>query len=134
VLPYLVAQRTGEIGIRIALGAQREQVLRLMLVDGLRPAVIGLAIGLSLSAVVTCENPLTDRTYTHCYGSAPVTSQEMKGPGYFPQKGVSREFRDQTQLALSETFHNTPVKWQLPDHETSRQGRCSASPGSDGSG
>jgi ABC-type antimicrobial peptide transport system permease subunit len=55
VLSYLVAQRTGEIGIRIALGAQREQVLRLMLVDGLRPAVIGLAIGLSLSAVVTRE-------------------------------------------------------------------------------
>jgi predicted permease len=55
VLSYLVAQRTGEIGIRIALGAQREQVLRLMLVDGLLPAVIGLAIGLSLSAVVTRE-------------------------------------------------------------------------------
>ena len=45
VLSYLVAQRSGEIGIRIALGAQREQVLQLMLVDGLRPAVIGLAIG-----------------------------------------------------------------------------------------
>jgi putative ABC transport system permease protein len=55
VLSYLVAQRTGEIGIRIALGAQREQVLRLMLVDGLLPAVIGLAIGLCLSAVVTRE-------------------------------------------------------------------------------
>ena len=55
VLSYLVAQRTGEIGIRIALGAQREQVLRLMLVDALLPAVIGLAIGLSLSAVVTRE-------------------------------------------------------------------------------
>jgi predicted permease len=55
VLSYLVAQRTGEIGIRIALGAQREQVLRLMLVDGLQPAVIGLALGLSASAVVTRE-------------------------------------------------------------------------------
>ena len=53
VLSYLVAQRTGEIGIRIALGAQREQILRLMLVDGLRPAVIGLALGLSASAIVT---------------------------------------------------------------------------------
>jgi predicted permease len=55
VLSYLVAQRSGEIGIRIALGAQREQVLRLMLVDGLRPAVIGLAIGLCVSAFVTRE-------------------------------------------------------------------------------
>jgi len=55
VLSYLVAQRTGEIGIRIALGAQREQVLRLMLVDGLRPAVVGLALGLAASAAVTRE-------------------------------------------------------------------------------
>jgi ABC-type antimicrobial peptide transport system permease subunit len=54
-LSYLVAQRTGEIGIRIALGAQREQILRLMLIDGLRPAVIGLALGLSASAIVTRE-------------------------------------------------------------------------------
>ncbi|MGC2403045.1 MAG: ABC transporter permease [Acidobacteriaceae bacterium] len=53
VLSYLVAQRTGEIGIRIALGAQREQVLRLMLVDGLQPAVIGLILGLAASVAVT---------------------------------------------------------------------------------
>jgi predicted permease len=46
VLSYLVEQRTGEIGVRIALGAQREQVLRLMLLDGLRPALIGLGLGL----------------------------------------------------------------------------------------
>ena len=55
VLSYLVTQRTGEIGIRIALGAQREQVLRRMLVDGLRPTVIGLAIGLAASAAITRE-------------------------------------------------------------------------------
>jgi putative ABC transport system permease protein len=55
VLSYLVAQRTGEIGIRIALGAQREQVLRLMLVEGLQPVVIGLALGLSASVAVTRE-------------------------------------------------------------------------------
>jgi len=46
VLSYLVEQRTSEIGVRIALGAQRDQVLGLMLLDGLRPAMIGLAIGL----------------------------------------------------------------------------------------
>jgi putative ABC transport system permease protein len=50
VLSYVAAQRTKEIGIRIALGAQREEVLRLMLLDGLRPAFIGLALGLAASA------------------------------------------------------------------------------------
>jgi predicted permease len=49
VLSYIVAQRTTEIGIRIALGAQREQVLKLMLFDGLRPAFIGLVLGLAAS-------------------------------------------------------------------------------------
>jgi putative ABC transport system permease protein len=52
VLSYIVAQRTSEIGVRIALGAQREQVLRLVLFDGLRPALIGLIAGLAVSAGV----------------------------------------------------------------------------------
>jgi putative ABC transport system permease protein len=50
VLSYLVTQRMTEIGIRIALGAQREQVLGLALVDGLRPAFFGLVFGLVASA------------------------------------------------------------------------------------
>jgi putative ABC transport system permease protein len=52
VLSYVAAQRTSEIGIRIALGAQREQVLRLMLFDGLRPALLGLVLGLGASIAV----------------------------------------------------------------------------------
>ena len=49
VLSYMAAQRTSEIGIRMALGAQREQVMRLMLMDGMGPAFVGLAIGLAAS-------------------------------------------------------------------------------------
>src|SRR6202034_2672638 len=52
VLAYLVTLRTGEIGIRIALGAQRQQVLWLMLLDGLRPALLGLIFGLGAGAAV----------------------------------------------------------------------------------
>ena len=47
VLSYIVGQRTSEIGIRLAIGAQPSEVLRLMLVDGLRPAGIGLLLGLA---------------------------------------------------------------------------------------
>jgi putative ABC transport system permease protein len=53
VLSHLITQRTTELGLRMALGAQREQVLRLILFDGLRPAVIGLALGAAAGAGVT---------------------------------------------------------------------------------
>lgn len=49
-LAYRVSRRTGEIGVRLALGAQRKRVLRLVLGDGVRPALYGLAAGLAASA------------------------------------------------------------------------------------
>jgi predicted permease len=47
LLSYLVTQRTSEIGLRVALGAQQGGVLRMMLFDGLRPTVVGLILGLA---------------------------------------------------------------------------------------
>jgi predicted permease len=51
VLSYLVTQRMSEIGIRMALGAQRNEILRLVLFDGMRPVLFGLALGLLGGAV-----------------------------------------------------------------------------------
>jgi len=50
VLTYLVTQRTSELGLRIALGARRDQLLRTVLFDGIRPALLGLFLGLIGSA------------------------------------------------------------------------------------
>ncbi len=53
MLSYHVVERTSEIGIRMALGAQRRSVLLLIVGDGMKLAGIGTAIGLTLAIVLT---------------------------------------------------------------------------------
>ena len=53
VISYLAGQRTHEIGVRIALGAQRNEVLRLIVGHGAKMALIGVAVGVAASLAVT---------------------------------------------------------------------------------
>jgi ABC-type antimicrobial peptide transport system permease subunit len=52
VLSFLVGERTREIGIRLALGAQRRTILRTVLGEGLRLAIAGTGIGLAGALLV----------------------------------------------------------------------------------
>jgi ABC-type lipoprotein release transport system permease subunit len=64
VLSYVVAQRTQEIGIRVALGASRGQISRLIMREGVRPVIEGLAVGFVAADLVemairpALQNPL----------------------------------------------------------------------------
>jgi predicted permease len=66
VISYSVSQRTQEIGIRLALGADVGQVRSLVLRQGMTPAVTGIAIGLGLAVM------LTRYLRTLLYGVAPL--------------------------------------------------------------
>jgi predicted permease len=53
VISYLVGQRTQELGIRLALGAQRKDIFRLILSSGMKMALLGVVLGLVVSFALT---------------------------------------------------------------------------------
>jgi putative ABC transport system permease protein len=53
VISYIVSERTREIGIRLALGAQKSSIMRMVLHQGLRLAIIGAALGLICALIVS---------------------------------------------------------------------------------
>ena len=82
VLSYLVTQRVSEIGIRMALGAQRGEILRLVLLDGMRPVLFGLALGLLggavagmlIKSILYATRPLDPIVFAGMIGSLLVTA------------------------------------------------------------
>jgi putative ABC transport system permease protein len=95
VMSYAVSQRTSEIGIRLALGATMGDVLTMIVLDGLRLAVVGLTIGvlLALGLSRTIATLLYQTT-----GTDPVTFAAVVGvlgaaallASYLPARRASR--------------------------------------------
>jgi putative ABC transport system permease protein len=47
VMSYAIGRRAREISIRLALGAQRREIVRLVLAGGMKPALVGIVVGLA---------------------------------------------------------------------------------------
>jgi len=75
VVAYTVGQRTQEIGIRMAVGASRGEILRLVVGQGMAPVAVGLGLGLAAALVVTRFMA------TLLYGVAPTDPVTMAGVG-----------------------------------------------------
>ena len=95
VMSYAVSQRTSEIGIRLALGAERRDILRMIVGNGVRLAVVGLTIGgllaAGLSRTLTSllfqtrpTDPVTFATVVGVLGAVAVLAS------YLPARRASR--------------------------------------------
>jgi putative ABC transport system permease protein len=95
VMAYLVAQRSSEIAIRMALGAQPSTIFRLMAGVGMKPVALGLALGLVLTAAATrllssllFETSPTD--VATIAGVSALLAMVAFGACYFPSRRATR--------------------------------------------
>jgi putative ABC transport system permease protein len=95
VMSYAVSQRTSEIGIRLALGAESRDILGMIVGNAVRLAAVGLAIGVVLALVLS--RTLTSLLYETA-GTDPVTFATVVGvlafvalaASYLPARRASR--------------------------------------------
>jgi putative ABC transport system permease protein len=95
VLAYSVTQRTQEIGIRMALGADRSQVLRVVLGQALGMVGIGLAVGIAasigltrlMSSLLYGVSPIDPRTYI---GMSLLLATVAMVASYLPARRATR--------------------------------------------
>jgi putative ABC transport system permease protein len=95
VISYSVNQRAHEIGVRIAMGARPSHVLRMMIADGIKPVLAGLALGIlsvfgvskalaSLVYAVSASDPATLAGVTLIFGCVSLAAL------YFPARRATR--------------------------------------------
>src|SRR5262249_38321722 len=53
VMSYAIGQRARELSIRMALGAQRREIVRLVLIDGMKPSAAGICAGLAAALLLS---------------------------------------------------------------------------------
>jgi predicted permease len=95
VVAYVVAQRSQEIGIRMALGATRADVVVMMLRKGLSPVLVGLSIGvalaLSLSRFLSSQLYQVKATDALTFSAVPLLMVLIAGcAAYFPSRRAAR--------------------------------------------
>ncbi len=94
VFSFLVTQRTREVGIRLAIGAERAQVQAMVLREALRPVVLGAAVGLAaavaaartLRSLTVDASPIDVWTYA---GAVVVLVVVAAAASYFPARRAS---------------------------------------------
>ena len=73
VISYAVSQRTREIGIRLALGAEKSRILRMVIWEGLQLSIAGIAVGVMVALLLARMLSAFSRLLYGVRASDPIT-------------------------------------------------------------